>query len=62
MIEAYFGKDYGMVSLRTDLKCNNRRYYEIKEYVANTMDQVGRRAVDEAGRAIEAAGLIDVEV
>lgn len=63
MIETYFGKGkYSMISLRTDLQCNNRRYYEYKEWVAAAMDRLAMRAEDDAHRALEAAGLILVEV
>ena len=59
LIEVYFGKNYSMKSAQMDLGgCNNRRYYEYKEWVNDAMDAVCRRAEDDACRALESAGLI----
>lgn len=61
LIATYFGKGYSMISIRKDLGCNNRRYYEYKEWVNSALDDVGRHAEDDACRALEGAGLIEEE-
>lgn len=60
MIEAHFGVNYSMVSIRKDLGCNNRRYYEYKQWIGDAMDGIGLKAEDDAHRALESAGLIEV--
>ncbi len=62
MIEVYFGADYTMVSVRTDLRCNNRKYYEYKSCIYDVLDKVGKTADADVHRALDAAGLLNHEV
>lgn len=58
MVEVYFGAGYSMISLRADLKCNNRRYYEYKQWIGDVMDRIASRTEEDVYRALESAGLI----
>jgi hypothetical protein len=60
LVGAYFGKEAGMISVRTDLGCNNRRYYEYKTWTNDALDRIHRRAIADSHRVLEDGGLIDL--
>ena len=58
MVEVYFGARYTMISVRAELRCNNRRYYKYKERIYDALDRIGSRAEADAYQALDNAGLI----
>lgn len=62
LVAMYFGKKAEMISVRTDLGpgCNNRRYYEYKEWTENFLDKIHDRSLADAHRVLEHGGLINL--
>ena len=62
LVRVYFGQSISMISIRKELACNNRRYYEYRDDVCRALDHIAMRADADADRALEMAGLIGEEV
>lgn len=62
LIIIYFGGNISMTSVRIDFKCKNERCYEYRNIAFCTLDNIAVRAEDAVYRALDEAGLIDVEV